>query len=613
MRFFMYRHCSFAVPVLTAVLTLGCALDPRIAKNQCNDSTDCLNGYACVLGQCQREKPVEDSGVPDTVVKTDAPKTYGDLRIEPPVGDASVDRSIVADAGPDSSDGPSLDSVPTPDGPPPPPTFDWRESVMYFVLLDRFSDGDPTNNNPVNNAPKASNFQGGDLAGLLQKLKSGYFSSLGVNVLWLSSPVDAPSGVVSSRFDGQLYTGYHGYWPRDLQKVERRLGDMQLLREVVNEAHKRGIRVLLDYVMNHVHQSSAVYANNKAWFSDFYKAGGGNCLCGDGCSWELDATRCWFDPFLPDFDFKQKAPRDFSVDNAIWWIRQTGIDGFRLDAVKHIETQWLTELRSRVQTSIVKPNARFYMVGETFSGDKNAIKQYVNPSTMLDGQFDFPLRVALVKTILMRHGSFADLDRELTTSATFYGPGALMTNFLGNHDVPRSIHFAENTPLWSDPWNSGKDRAWDNQPGEITSAAAFERLSLGFTVLFAIPGIPLIYYGDEIGLSGAGDPDNRRMMQWNHYSNAQTKLRSHISKLGELRKRKTCLSRGSRRTLIANNDVFVYEMSDANCTVIVAINRTDNAQTVTLPGSSYTDLLSNSSITTASLSMAARSSVVLEP
>ena len=514
------------------------------------------------------------------------------------------------DGGPDQAvvDGPRPDAPP----PPPPGVFDWRDGVMYFVMLDRFFDGDPSNNAPEPNVETPANWQGGDLAGLLQKLKANYFTQLGVNVLWISSPLDTPAGRYMGTRDTHYYSGYHGYWPGDLTKIEEHVGDLALLKQVVDEAHAQGIKVLFDYVMNHVHELSPVYLANKSWFWPNEK-NGGDCICGGNCSWaEPEGLRCWFDPFLPDFDFTQNAARNFSIGNAIQWIKDTGIDGFRLDAVKHIEMSWLTELRTRVQSEIVKQaGARFYLIGETFDGDKNVLKKYVDPQTKLDGQFDFPLRAELVRVVLSRQGTFFDLDNFLKGNDGYYGSTAIMGTFLGNHDIPRAIHFADDAPPWGDVWSDGKDRAWSNQPGAPSSQNAYQRLGLGFTVLMTLPGVPLIYYGDEIGMPGAGDPDNRRFMQWSGVSPDQEKLRLLLGKLTKVRSEHPALRYGQRKALVVRNDVYAYEMSHGSDTLTVVLNRSDAPQTVQLPGSSYQGLLSGQSFG-GSVTVPARSGLILQ-
>jgi glycosidase len=492
--------------------------------------------------------------------------------------------------------------------------FDWRDAVLYFVFVDRFFDGDPSNNgSPVPNVPTAANFQGGDFAGVTQKIEEGYFTDLGINALWLSVPMDNTEASGPGD-DGQNYSAYHGYWPQDLDATESRFGTLEELQALVAAAHAKDIKVIVDYAMNHVHETSPVYTQHPDWFWPLDN-GGQYCVCGAGCSWDgAQGKRCWFRDYLPDFNFTNAAARDFSVSNAIEWIEKTNIDGFRLDAVKHIEDSWLLDLRSRVKSEIESVTQQhFYMVGETFTGDKATIAYYVNPSTMLDGQFDFPLRASIVSTMLIRNGSMADLESFLDQNDGYYGSG-IMSTFVGNHDVPRSIHFATDTPLWSDPWAGGKEIAWNNQPGVVGGMSAYERFATAFTLIYTLPGVPLVYYGDEIGLPGAGDPDNRRFMQWSGYSAGQSFLKAHLVKLAEVRAAHPALRRGTRTTLSVQNDTFAYRMQDGADVVIVAINR-GNAQANVggIPDGTYVDGLDGSSHQGGSVTVPARSARVLSP
>jgi glycosidase len=489
------------------------------------------------------------------------------------------------------------------------PTIDWRDAILYFVLLDRFANGDPSNDAPVDGVPSPAQFQGGDLAGLRAAIESGYFTDLGVNALWLSSPLDNAGGR-NPGADGFDYAGYHGYWPTDLEAVEERLGTEAELRELVDVAHRHGLQVLIDYVMNHVHADSPVYRDHPGWFWPNDNGAGGNCQCGHGCDWNSERLRCWFDPFLPDFDFRNGEARRWSVDNAVAWAQRLGVDGFRLDAVKHIETAWLTDLRARIDGEVAWDQS-FYLVGETFEGDRALIKEYVDPRTRLDGQFDFPLRAEMIRVLLRRQGTMGDLAGFLDGNDGYYGAGAVMSTFLGNHDVPRVIHFAEDEPLWSE-WDGGKDRAWRNQPALPASARPFERLVVAYTMLFTLPGVPLVYYGDEIGMAGAGDPDNRRFMQWSGTTDPQRALKTRIAALAKLRTAHPSLRRGTRRTLGASRDIYVYEMTAPRDAVIVVLNRGDDAgQAVGLPAGEYLDLV-NGAIRRAPLSVPPRTAYVLE-
>ena len=486
--------------------------------------------------------------------------------------------------------------------------IDWRDAILYFVMLDRFKDGDTSNNMSLG-LERPADYQGGDLKGLTQKIEEGYFESLGVNALWITSPFDN-ANMAGRGSDGHDYSGYHGYWPRDLEAVESHVGTLADLKAMVAAAHAHGLQVVIDYVMNHVHSESPVYAQHRDWFWPNDNGRGGDCVCGGGCNWDdaFDRKRCWFTSYLPDFDFRNGDARRWSVSNAIKWAKEAGVDGFRLDAVKHIEDDWLTDLRARLEAE-VRDNQVFDLVGETYTGDRPLIKYYVNPA-MLDGQFDFPLRAQLLEKLLRRQGNMSDLAGFMDSNASYYGSGAIMSTFIGNHDVPRTIHFAEDTPLFSD-WDDGKSRAWNNPPTIPASRNPFERVALAYTVLMTTPGVPLIYYGDEIGMPGGGDPDNRRFMQWDNYDANQTWLKGRIAALARLRSQHVALRRGTRSAVGVSQDAMVYKMSTSGDTVYVALNRGDGATTApSLPAGSYRDLLTNQMVMTP-VSIPARSSMVL--
>lgn len=488
-------------------------------------------------------------------------------------------------------------------------TFDWRDAILYFVFVDRFANGDPNNDGPIG-VEGPADWQGGDWAGVTAKIDEGYFDALGVNTLWLSVPMNNTQASGAGT-DGHQYSAYHGYWPQHLDQPEEHFGSLAELQALIELAHAHDIKVILDYAMNHVHSSAPIYASNADWFWPNDNGVGGNCVCGEGCSWGGDqGRRCWFTSYLPDFNFTNPAARDFSVDNALQWIADSGADGFRLDAVKHIEDQWLIDLRARV-ASEVEPETgeHFYMVGETFEGDRSVIAHYVDPS-MLDGQFDFPLRMELVAKLILRKGSMSELAAFMDSNDDYYGAG-IMSTFIGNHDIPRVIHLAQDTPMWDNEWTDGKDMAWSNVSLPAGNSA-FERMGLGFTLIMTIPGVPLIYYGDEVGMAGAGDPDNRRFMQWDSYSGGQQLLLDHVQKLTAIRADHAPLRRGNRTTLSADTDTLVYSLTAGSETVYVAINRADSTRSVSgLPGGSYSDLLGGGSVAGPSFDLPARTSMIL--
>lgn len=516
----------------------------------------------------------------------------------------------------------------------PPGVYDWRDSVMYFVFVDRFKNGRTSNDINVPNVEggyenRIANFHNGDWAGLTQKIQEGYFNELGVNTLWISVPFENPeTRWQGANGDTHWYTGYHGYWPvfgndpRSLTTA-RNMGTLAELKQVVSTAHENGLKVLIDFAMVHAHSDSQVYQSHRDWFWENKSPDGNrNCICGDGCSWDNDYKRCWFAEYLPHWNYGNADARNYSVTNAVEWIKQTqdaagnGVDGFRADAIKHIDTKWLNELRTRIAAEVTptqSPAQRFYMVGETYDfGNRDFIRSFIEPSTLLDGQFDFPLRAVLVSTTILRQGGMNDLAKFMDTNDYYYGASAVMSTFIGNHDLPRIIHLAQDNPLWNDQGADGKNLAWNNTPGPVTDAKAFERVANGFAVILTNRGAPLIYYGDEIGLPGAGDPDNRRDMQFDAWTDNQRFLHDRIAKLNDIRSKHPALRRGTRTTMSADTDTWVYKRSTSEDVVYVAVNRSDSAKTVSgIPSGSYSELVTDTTVSGDGLSVPPRQTRIL--
>ncbi|MCX6129525.1 MAG: alpha-amylase family glycosyl hydrolase, partial [Proteobacteria bacterium] len=426
-----------------------------------------------------------------------------------------------------------------------PEAFDWRDTVMYFAMVDRFynSDGKST---PIagasgaqgENGPSAQ-YEGGDFNGVSQKMD--YLAELGISALWLSAPYHArqlPGQSANPDLDSHQYSGYHGYWPspdnidysdplspRPRPQVESRFGTERDLHDLVTAAHsaatadKQGIKVLFDYVMKHVDINSGLYRAHSSWYAN---QNGRPRLCGPENLWDDPywGTRCSFASYLPSFDFYQPEVRQWSIHDAVWWAKEFKLDGLRLDAVKHIPVEWITELRSRLTEAFPSPAGdRFYLVGEVFDYmNKDKLKKYIDPEIMLDGQFDFPFKKSACEALFRPDGDIKALGKWMDDNERYYDPGinnrALMVNWIGNHDIPRAIHFASrqiDSCVLGNSIENGWDQAKFQQPED---AAAYERLAVAFALMMTSPGIPLIYYGDEIGLAGGGDPDNRRMMIW---------------------------------------------------------------------------------------------------
>ena len=488
--------------------------------------------------------------------------------------------------------------------------FDWRDAVLYFVFVDRFNNGDTGNDQKASSTDLAdiANWNGGDWKGVTQKITSGYFKDLGVNALWLTVPMDNTASVEFGD-DGKKYTGYHGYWPKDVGQPNAHFGSMADLQALVQAAHAQGIQIVLDYAMNHVHKDSPVFKNHPEWFHPLL-VNGQECVCGSGvCPWDgPSGVWCWFRNYLPDFDFNNSDARKASIDNVIWWMQQSGADGLRLDAIKHVEGAWLTELRARLLNEVEPVRGQHvWLVGETYTGDQGFIKSFLDPCGKLDGQFDFPLRAVLDQVVLLRQGKMKDLEKFMIANDTYYGSGAIMSTFAGNHDLPRIIHYAQDTPLFSDIWSDGKSKAWSGQPGVVAEKSAYERVAVAMAVLMGSPGVPLLYYGDEIGLPGAGDPDNRRPMQWTGTSDNQKWLLAQHQQLGKIRSQHPSLRRGVRQSLWSGDDVWAWSMTLGSDVIYVAVNRGEGPASVSnLPTGSLKDLLSGETVSGPDLALAPR-------
>lgn len=531
--------------------------------------------------------------------------------------DVGPQRGPVVLPSPDAGTHGDASTSPPPPPPPPAGVFDWRDAVIYFTFVDRFFDGDGQNPCRVNDNRVAdlANYKGGDWSGITKKLQ--YLQDLGVNTIWLSPLADnalgPDEGVGGDK--GKWFTGYHAYWPKvlDPKSPDHCFGSAADLKALVQAAHARNMKVIADYVMVHVHVSSPVYADHKDWF--WTKNGAPGDLCNDvgwevfgnsGSGWFWDdnkpGNKCWFTPMLAHWNLGNQAARKFLVDDAIAWIDEYDLDGLRLDAIKHVHIDWLKELRARITADVLskkKAGERFYLLGETYDGDKDKLKVHVDPKTMLDGQFDFGLKPVVVDTILGRHGAMSDLANAVQTSETYYGQDVVMSTFVGNHDQPRSIATA----------------GGENDP------AAYERLANAFAVLLTVRGAPSILYGDEIGLPGGADPDNRRMMIFDGLSADQTKLRDRVARLAKIRAEHAALRRGVRKTLTADADLWVFEMKidsaadPANGDVAyVAINRSDTDKSAGgLPGGALQELVTGQDASGPSASVPARQTRIFAP
>ncbi len=471
-------------------------------------------------------------------------------------------------------------------------TWDWRSANLYFAFTDRFNNGDTGNDISVPGVAYQADYQGGDFEGIRRKIVEGYFDDLGIDAIWISPQLDNTNNAEYGD-DGRLYSGYHGYWPASPASTEPAFGTREALKDLISAAHQHGIRVLFDLVANHVHNQHPYYSEAhiaEGWFNDYD-------LCTENDGWNRNPVGCWFAPYLPDIDYRNPDALHTMVADALAYVREFDIDGYRVDAVKHMENCYLyhlsTGIHEQVEHGSDSPGDRFYLVGETFVGtwdwncDESSacaqalVKSYIG-DRMLDGQFDFPLYWEIVMAFARDEASLADLEYLVEQEAGYYGPDAVMSLFLGNHDVVRFISQANGDipDLWG---ANAKEQGWTNPPSEPTTEEPYRRLQMAFTFLATTAGVPLVYYGDEIGIPGAGDPDNRRMMTFDDLSLWESETLLHVQTVMGLRQVHACLSTGQRIPLITNwQDVLVYGKVAGNDKALVAFNRSGTTQIVSV-------------------------------
>lgn len=479
--------------------------------------------------------------------------------------------------------------------------FTWNDAIVYQIFTDRFHNGDRDNDvdNSVGDLARVtdvrSQWQGGDFAGITAKIRDGYFEAMGVNTLWISSPIlnshRSQPGVDPA--DSRRFSSYHSYHPIATghthlddygypNPIEPAFGTPEELRELVREAHRRGIRIIPDFVTNHVQREANIYARHPEWFFPYN-------ACHD--RWDVARIGCWFTSDMPDVDYGgNPAAIEAVVAHAIWMIQEFDFDGFRADALKHMDDRFALALRAaiveQVETTVSDHSrpfepASFYMVGESLGG----WARYHVREDMVQGQVDEELYNQTTAALLTFSRSLRNLadfaipnDSAYRTPRDTMGgrggyPGAVMGNFFGNHDQWRALTVA----------------------GGAGSSEAYARLRLAQTFLFTSPyNVPMLYQGDDIGTEGEQDPDNRAFMRFTGLSANEQASLENARRAGRARAEHEALRRGRRETVALEDYFWVYRVSHPGADdVYVALNR-DDARSWS-PPAGYVDVLGNCS------------------
>ena len=418
------------------------------------------------------------------------------------------------------------------------------DDVIYLIMPDRFADGDPSNNSPASGTydradPRA--YHGGDLRGIQEHLP--YLKDLGVTTIWIT-PI----------YNNDDHTGrdYHGYGAVDLYAVEEHLGTLDDYRSLVRAAHKLGLKVLLDIVPNHVGPTNRWAADPPTdhWLHGTRE----HHLTSDAEFQHLidphasprewrNIVEGWFVGILPDLGTDDPVTSQYLRQNAIWWAETGALDGFRLDTFPYVDRRFWRDFHADLH----RLYPRFRTVGEISGGDPVVAAYFAGGKTTtgidtgVDTVFDFALSAAVRKVVL--HDQPANLLEEvLRNDWLFPHPDSLVT-FIGNHDNPRFM----------------------GEPGATT-----QKLNLAFALLLTLRGIPQIYAGDEIGMPGGDDPDNRRDFPGGFPGdrrNAFTaegrtadeqKVFTQLRRLLELRRQHPALRYGKYIHIFSDDSTFVY-------------------------------------------------------
>ena len=479
---------------------------------------------------------------------------------------------------------------------------DWRSTVLYFMMVDRFVNSDSSNDIPTPDAsilPKAQ-FYGGDIQGIQQKMEEGYFENLGIGSIWLSPITQNPMGAYGKYPNpATTFSAYHGYWPISTRNVEKRFGTKQELDNLVDRAHEQNLNVILDYVANHVHEEHPVFQQHPDWKTELHLPDGSL----NTERWDDHRLTTWFDVFLPTLDLGREEVCQAMTDSALYWIENSDIDGFRHDATKHIPEIFWRTLTQKTRKNLAKDRQHFYQVGETY-GSRELISSYVSPG-MLDAQFDFNVYDDAVACLAQNDVDFSRLLSSLEESLKYYGHHSLMAYITGNQDRARFISYASGELRFDE---DAKYAGWTREIGNSTPES-YERLAMLHAFNLSIPGIPVVYYGDEYGSPGGNDPDNRRMFKEEGLDSCQLNLRNRVTQMIQNRRKSLALIYGSTELERLDKDLMLIRRTYLNEEEWVAFNKSTVSKKIDLKSSKKLKTLFGSEV----LEEDGKRSLILDP
>lgn len=443
--------------------------------------------------------------------------------------------------------------------------FDWDEAVIYFAVTDRFFDGDAENNNAYgvgdyNIGEKGgSSYHGGDFAGLNQKLD--YLKDLGVNTIWITPIVE---NITEDQHDNKTDTatyGYHGYWASDFTKLNKHLGTEQQFKALLDAAHSKGMKIMVDVVLNHAGYGTEKYFNSILTDADGNSISmirdSNNTISGDD---KYDSLSD-----LPDFVTENKAVTDQLVTWQTEWMSKYSIDYYRVDTVKHVETTTWEAFKN----SLTKVNPDFKMIGE-YSGAGYANNAGELGTGSMDALLDFDFNDFAQKFVT---GDISGVESSLQKRNGAINNTATMGSFLSSHDEDSLQYKLVNE-------------------SKLSEEEAYNLMKVAATLQITAKGQPVLYYGEEIGQGGANNwpyQTNRRDFDWTELEKQKADSNSiynHYKTMLAIRNTYTDVFARGNRSTVAASDAEGYEVisrSYGNSTLYVGMNVKEAEKEVVIP------------------------------
>lgn len=445
------------------------------------------------------------------------------------------------------------------------------DDVMYLIMIDRFSDGDPGNNDPVQSRgiydrDNKFYYHGGDLQGVIDRLP--YLKELGVTALWLTpwyDNYDRPNQIEHK--EGKPSTGFHGYNPQDFYAVEEHFGTHEKLQQLVAAAHRSGIKIIQDQVVNHTgpYHPWVDDPPTPTWFNGTREQHLKNVFQ----TWVLHDPRPvehlkretmegWFLDFLPDLNQHDQEVERYLIQNTLWWIGTTGIDGMRMDTWQYVPNSFWQKWTGAIKREFPK----FRVVGEVKDGDvvhtsffQGGRIRFDGVDSGLDSLLDFPLFYPIRHAFA--EGKHLDAIPKMLAADYLYTDPEILVTLLGGHDDGRFMS---------------------------EQGATIAGLKLANTFLLTTRGVPQLYYGDEIAMSGPDEPttrkdfpggfpgDTRNAFTSAGRTTAEQEVFEHIKTLTRLRSELDPLRRGRLVNLHVADQQYAYARAGKVGTVVTVIN-----------------------------------------